>query len=92
LVILCVGQLVNATMGSVSAVLNMTGNERDAMRSVFISATVNVLLNLLLVPRWGAVGAAIATSTTLIVFNVMMWRLVRLRTGLDSSPLFRRRS
>lgn len=92
LVILCVGQLVNATMGSVSAVLNMTGNERDAMRSVFISATVNVLLNLLLVPRWGAVGAAIATSTTLIVFNVMMWRLVKLRTGLDSSPLFRRRS
>jgi O-antigen/teichoic acid export membrane protein len=51
-----------------------------------------VSLNFLLVPRWGAVGAALATSTTLIVFNVIMWRLVKLRTGLDSSPVFRRRA
>lgn len=90
MVILCIGQLVNASIGSVGPILNMTGNERDTTRSVFIGAVVNVLLNIFLTPRWGAIGAAVSTATTLIVWNVIMWRLVKLRTGLDASPLLRR--
>jgi len=91
LVILCVGQLVNASMGSVASLLNMTGHERDTTKSVFVGAIVNVVLNLSLVPVWGMTGAAVATSTTLIVWNLIMWRKARLRTGIETSPLFRRR-
>jgi O-antigen/teichoic acid export membrane protein len=89
MVILCIGQLVNAAIGSVAWVLNMTGNERDTTRSIFIGATVNVVLNALLTPRWGAIGAAVATASTLIVWNLIMWRLVRLRTGIETSPFSR---
>jgi O-antigen/teichoic acid export membrane protein len=89
LVILCAGQLVNASMGSVASLLNMTGHERDTMRIIFIGAAVNVSLNFLLTPRWGMTGAAISTSATLIVWNLLMWRKVRARTGIEASPFLR---
>jgi len=92
LVIICVGQLVNASFGSVGWLLNMTGHERDVTKSIFAGASVNVGLNLLLTPLWGAIGAAIATSATLIVWNVIMWRKVRARIGIEPSPFFRLRS
>jgi O-antigen/teichoic acid export membrane protein len=92
LVILCVGQLVNASMGSVGALLNMTGHERDTTRSILIAAIVNVALNLSLVPYWGIIGAAVATACTLIVWNVIMWHKVRTRIGIEPSLIFRRRS
>lgn len=91
LVILCAGQLVNAAMGSVGSLLNMTGHERDTTTSVLVGAIVNVVLNLSLVPKWGITGAAIATSATLIVWNLIMWHKVRRRIGIEPSPLFRHR-
>ena len=92
LVILCVGQLVNASMGSVGALLNMTGHERDTTKSILVAAVVNVALNLSLVPLWGIIGAAVATASTLIVWNLIMWHKVRARIGIEPSLFFRRRS
>jgi O-antigen/teichoic acid export membrane protein len=91
LVILCVGQLVNASMGSVASLLNMTGHERDTTKSILVGAIVNVVLNLSLVPIWGMTGAAVATAVTLIVWNLIMWHKARVRIGIETSPLFRRR-
>ena len=94
LVIICVGQLVNAAIGSVGSLLNMTGHEKDTMTSVFIGATINVTLNFALTPTWGPIGAAIATTTTLITWNLIMWHMVRKRLGIEPSPflfLLRRR-
>jgi O-antigen/teichoic acid export membrane protein len=91
LVILCLGQLFNASMGSVASLLNMTGHERDTTKSVLVGALVNVTLNLILVPLWGMNGAAIATATTLVVWNVIMWHKARSRVGIETSPLFMRK-
>ncbi len=85
LVILAAGQLVNATMGSVGSVLNMTGHERDTAACVFAGAAVNIALNLLLTPQMGMIGAAIATSTSLVTWNLLMWQRVRLRLGVETS-------
>lgn len=92
LLILCIGQLVNASMGSVASLLNMTGHERDTTKSVLVGAVVNVVLNLTLVPAWGMTGAAISTACTLIVWNLIMWHKARVLIGIESSPFFRRRS
>jgi O-antigen/teichoic acid export membrane protein len=92
MVILCAGQLVNSALGSVASLLNMTGNEKDVTRTFCIGAAVNVVLNATLTPTWGAVGAAIATSATLIVWNLIMCWLVWRRTGINSSPFFRLRA
>jgi len=92
LVIICAGQLVNAAFGSVGSLLNMTGHERETTKSIFIGATVNVVLNLLLTPTFGTIGAALATTATLIVWNVIMWSKVRTLVGIEPSPFFRRPS
>ena len=51
-------------------VLNMTGYERISNRILWTTALVNVGLNLLAIPRWGIVGAAMATAVSLAIWNV----------------------
>lgn len=87
LAILALGQLFNAAMGSVGMILNMTGHERDTMRGLGVAAVANVILNLMLIPLYGATGAAAATAVTLVVWNsVLVWTVYR-RTGVVSTAL-----
>jgi O-antigen/teichoic acid export membrane protein len=85
LAILAVGQLVNAAMGSVGFLLNMTGHERDVARTLLITAGLNVLLNLFLIPRFGMAGAASATAVSLALWNIMLCKIVKNRIGINST-------
>jgi len=89
LAILSLGQLVNAAMGSVGLILNMTGNERDTARGVAIAAVVNVALNAILIPLWGMNGAATATATSLVVWNLILAVQVVRRLGIYPTALGR---
>lgn len=82
--ILCIGQLVNASMGSVALILNMTGHERDAARGVAIAAVLNIFINALLIPKFGMEGAAAASTISLITWNVFMFFWVYKRIGVVS--------
>jgi O-antigen/teichoic acid export membrane protein len=84
LAILAIGQLVNAGMGSVGSLLTMTGHERDTARGVVIAAIVNVILNLIFIPLFGITGAAVVAVITLIVWNILLWRAVHRRLGIES--------
>jgi O-antigen/teichoic acid export membrane protein len=75
--ILVLGQIVNVTIGSVGMILNMTGNERHAASGVIAALILNLVLNMLLIPLYGMTGAAIATSTSLAAWNVMLHKRVR---------------
>lgn len=86
LAILTIGQIVNASVGSVGFLLNMTGHERDTARGVMAGALANVSLALLLVPRFGMHGAAIATATSLVVWNLCLWKAVQRRLGISTLP------
>jgi len=85
LVILCLGQVVNAGMGSVGIILNMAGLERYTARGVAIAAVASVVLNFILVPLLGPAGAAIATSTSLIIWNVLLLVWLYRKTGILST-------
>ena len=85
--ILAIGQLCDAAFGSVVFLLNMTGHERDTVRGLSIGVVVNALLNLALIPLFGINGAAAATALTLLIWNVLLWRAVRRRLGIDSTAL-----
>ena len=89
LVILCLGQLVNALMGSVGLVLNMTGNENSALKSLSITLILNLVLLAVLIPMYGSMGAAIAISVSLACWNVLMaidvYRLTRLQTWIRTA-------
>lgn len=91
LLILAIGQTINSATGSVASLLNMTGHERDTTRIILVAAILNVTLNVLLTPTMGMTGAATATATTLVVWNVLMWFAVRRRIGIYASPFTRRR-
>lgn len=86
LVILCVGQAVNVLMGSVGLVLNMTHNEKYALRSLLITLFISVVLLVILIPSYSAIGAAIAVSIGLIIWNVLMaidvYKITKLKTWI----------
>ena len=71
LIILVVGQIANAWCGSIAYFLNMTGDEK--ILSVFIVSAliISIILNTLLIPRYGIMGAAIATTLSLIFWNLV---------------------
>ncbi|HEY7768991.1 lipopolysaccharide biosynthesis protein [Longimicrobium sp.] len=82
LVIVAVGELANVAAGSVGLALNMTGHERDALRGLGAAAAINVALNLLLIPRFGMQGAAVAMALGLVAWNVLLSVFLYRRTGL----------
>jgi O-antigen/teichoic acid export membrane protein len=76
--ILCIGQIINASTGSVGLILNMTGHEKYNVMSLSLGTGINLLLNLLLVPQFGLIGAAIAAATSMIVWNLCSaWHTVK---------------
>ena len=85
LVILCLGQLLNACMGSVGLILNMAGLERFSAKGVAIAAIASIVLNAILIPFFGAVGAAIATSISLMIWNVLLFIWLYKETGIMST-------
>ncbi|MDX2369620.1 MAG: flippase [Colwellia sp.] len=71
LVILIVGQMVNSFSGSVGYFLNMTGNQLAYQKVVLFGMFINVVLNMVLIPSYGLIGAAIATSISLALWNLL---------------------
>jgi len=91
LAILALGQLVNVGMGLNSVLLMMTGHERDSARAVAVSAGAAILLNLILIPRWGMVGAAISTAIGVVLLNVLATLALYRKTGIHSTVIGRMR-
>ena len=85
--ILSAGQLFSAAMGSVTLLLVMTGYERDGVMILSASTVVNIFLNLLLIPRWGIEGAAVASTASVIMRNAVAAVLAFRRTGIYSTAL-----
>lgn len=81
LVILCVGHVFNVIGGPCGLVLRMSGYERVASKAVVTTAIFNIAANVVLIPRYGAVGGAVATSISFAVMNVWMYLQVRNHIG-----------
>jgi len=62
LVILVAGQVVNLATGPVGNLLIMTGRQKPWVLVTAFAFLANVMLNIILIPRFGLTGAAVATS------------------------------
>jgi O-antigen/teichoic acid export membrane protein len=84
--ILLVGQVIAASAGSQMHVMTMTGNERGAAALLIAGALGNIITGAALIDLFGLVGVAIASTMTLIVWNVAMalfiWRRLNLLSGV----------
>ena len=88
LVIGTAGQLINCGTGSVGYLLLMSGNQNRLIKVQAVMTGGMVLLNVLLIPPLGILGAALATAATAIVSNI--WFLIEVRGALGMSPYNRR--
>lgn len=82
LIILSIAQLLNCSCGSVATLLQMTGNETSTIFGSVAGLVLNVLLGVLLIPTFGAVGAAIAFSVSIITWNLILAIMVKRKLGL----------
>ena len=91
-IFLSCGKLVSSFSGSVGNILQMTGNQNIYALILFFGAILNVLLNLILIPRYGINGAAIASMSSLITWNLSMVLAVRKKLGFYTFyvPFFKR--
>ncbi|WP_440956440.1 flippase [Methanosarcina sp. Mfa9] len=66
LLILLVGSLIYGPISSINGTLPGIGKVNVMFKISLICALMNVVLNIILIPKYGITGAAIATSTSLI--------------------------
>jgi O-antigen/teichoic acid export membrane protein len=76
--VLAFGYFFHCSLGFNGLTLRVFGRLRYTVSVDVAAAVANVLVNLLLIPRWGAVGAAVGTSGTLVLHNLLkqygLWR------------------
>nr|WP_290666768.1 flippase [Ardenticatena sp.] len=89
LLILMFGQVINSSTGAVWFLLNMTGFERETFIVMGGAALINVVLGLVLIPLWGIVGASIATSFSVIVWNMWLWIISYKKIGINTFVIAR---
>jgi len=87
LIILCMGHVVNAACGSVGSMMTMTGHERAAAKILLGAVAINLIANILLIPIWGMVGAAMATSGTTVFWNLLMLDFTWRHLGINVSAV-----
>ena len=84
LAILMLGFLARASTGPIEYLLNMTGNQNVTAGAYGGAATLNIALNLVLIPRFGLEGAAAATAVSLVFASVWLFIAVRRRLGISA--------
>jgi O-antigen/teichoic acid export membrane protein len=84
--VLTLGFLLSALVGSVGYLLQMTGRQWFFQAVTTVTLVFNVLSNLLLIPRFGIMGAGISTAAGLVVWNLTCWWYVFRRLRIQTVP------
>jgi O-antigen/teichoic acid export membrane protein len=81
--ILAAGLVARSAIGPMERFLNMLGQQRVCALVYAAAFSINVALCLLLIPRFGADGAAIATATALLVETLSLFLVAKQRLGFN---------
>lgn len=83
LVVMAFANLVNVGTGMCASIIEMTGYTRLKLINSVIQVSVAILLNFLLIPRWGILGAAYAAFGQIAVANLLplveVWFLFKIQ-------------
>jgi O-antigen/teichoic acid export membrane protein len=80
--ILIAAQIFNLATGPVGSFMIMTGQERASFRNAIIGTGLVFVLGILLIPRFGTVGAAVASGSSMVFRNAAATVIVWRRLGL----------
>lgn len=85
LIVISAGTVISASMGASALILNMTGNERTVTRAALYSLLILLVLSAPLIMKWNELGAALANSSSAVLWSLLMWRGVKNKLGFDPS-------
>ncbi len=83
MMILVIGFLFRSSMGPAEFLLNMLGQQRICATVLATTAVLNIALNFTLVPAFGLLGAATATSLSLVAAALMNYLAVSRKLEID---------
>jgi len=86
LVILSIGQFFNIATGCSGMLLVMCGFEKIHGYISLATVLLNIMLNVILITNYGALGAAIATAITVVLSNVAKVIFSNRKTGILTLP------
>ena len=81
--LLSFGYYFSVALGNNGLTLKVLGKLRYVVIINVLAAVINVLVNLLLIPRYGALGAGIGTAGTLVVHNILKQAGLKLASGIS---------
>lgn len=82
--ILLIGQIFNCGTGTVGMYMNMTGEQNKLQIILVIALVANLILNILLIPKFGLVGAAYSTAGTTIAWNIYCALYLYFKKGIKT--------
>jgi O-antigen/teichoic acid export membrane protein len=82
--ILCVGMLARSSIGPIERLLNMLGEQRICAMVYGGAFALNLVLCVAFIPPFGAAGAAMAISATLVVESILLFIVTKRRLGLHA--------
>ena len=71
LMVLASGYLIGVMFNTSEGILNMIKKSRLILFNAAIAAVVNIILNYILIPRYGIVGGAFATGVAIILYGIL---------------------
>lgn len=87
LIILGFGQLFNVFIGPVGNALNMANSEQIVFRVSAITLLLNLVLNAVLIPQYGLIGASIGTVVSLAIWNIILAIQLKIKHGISVSVI-----
>jgi O-antigen/teichoic acid export membrane protein len=69
--VMVIAQLINAAAGPVGIFLQMTNREKLLQKILLFTVTLHCGINMILIPRFGMMGAAAANAMDLILWNLL---------------------
>jgi len=85
MMILVAGFMIRSSFGPVEFMLNMLGQQKMCAGILVISAVATIVLNFALVPIYGMIGAAVATSISLALAPILHAIVARRSLGLETA-------
>ncbi len=80
--VMMIGLLARASVGPAERLLNMIGQQKICAMIYGSAFAVNLVLCVVLIPRFGLLGAAIATATAVLTESSLLFFITRRRLGL----------
>ena len=83
LAVLALGYYFDAALGNNGLTLKVMGKVRYVLTINVLICLITVGIHLLLIPRFGALGAGVGTAAALVAYNVLKQAGLRLATGIS---------